>query len=109
MVHLRCIAKEYSIGSFAKQIYHTVQLIIKQLAKVGMNKTTAEKYHRKYKGSVKRIMKNRPSFSLALTNYRLLTENPVKAEFNGLTVFQSGLTQFSNVKLRSFQSKRKGE
>lgn len=42
LVHLRCIAKEYSIGSFAKQIYHTVQLIIKQLAKVGMNKTTAE-------------------------------------------------------------------
>ena len=40
MVHLRCIAKEYSIGSFAKQIYHTVQLIIKQLAK--------EDYH--YKG-----------------------------------------------------------
>ena len=42
-----------------------------------------------------------------MTNYRLLTENPVKAEFNGLTVFQSGLTQFSNVKLRSFQSKER--
>ena len=66
LVHLRCIAKEYSIGSFAKQIYHTVQLIIKQLAKVGMNKTTAEKYYRKYKGSVKRIMKKSPLFCLGV-------------------------------------------
>ena len=66
LVHLRCIAKEYSIGSFAKQIYQTVQLIIKQLAKVGMNKTTAEKYYRKYKGSVKRIMKKSPLFFLGV-------------------------------------------
>ena len=66
LVHLRCIAKEHSIASFAQQIYHTVQLIIKQLAKVGMNKTTAEKHHRKYKGSVKRIMKKSPLFFLGV-------------------------------------------
>ena len=66
LVHLRCIAKEYSIGSFAKQIYTRVQLIIIQLGKVGMNKTTAEKYHRKYKGSVKRIMKKSPLFFLGV-------------------------------------------
>ena len=85
LVHLRCIAKEYSIGSFAKQIYHTVQLIIKQLAKVGMNKTTAEKYHRKYKGSVKRIMKKIISFFLGADQVYFTYGNPVKAEFYGLS------------------------
>ena len=80
LVHLRCIAKEYSIGSFAKQIYHTVQLIIKQLAKVGMNKTTAEKYHRKYKGSVKRTQKQskftNPKFRTIICPLRPCEESP---------------------------------
>ena len=59
--------------------------IIKQLAKVGMNKTTAEKYHRKYKGSVKRIMKKIISFFLGADQVYFTYGNPVKAEFYGLS------------------------
>ena len=54
-------------------------------------------------GSVKRIKKKLSLFSLVPTKYILLTETPSRLNFTG---FQPGLDWFSNVKLRSFQSKK---